>query len=78
MPLYATVVFLIPDGHPPFITRNLLRAWEQQQVKERQQAEVRRAREQQVQQQVARCLAAYTSGGNRGTLAPQRKLEELR
>ncbi|EDL33119.1 mCG11735, partial [Mus musculus] len=59
-------------------TRNLLRAWEQQQVKERQQAEVRRAREQQVQQQVARCLAAYTSGGNRGTLAPQRKLEELR
>uniref|UniRef100_A0A8C6GDG8 Testis specific 10 interacting protein n=1 Tax=Mus spicilegus TaxID=10103 RepID=A0A8C6GDG8_MUSSI len=59
-------------------TRNLLRAWDQQQVKERQQAEVRRAREQQVQQQVARCLAAYTSGGNRGTLAPQRKLEELR
>ncbi|GAB1302041.1 Testis-specific 10-interacting protein [Apodemus speciosus] len=59
-------------------TRNLLRAWEQQQVKERQQAELRRAREHQVQQQVARCLAAYTPGGNRGALGPQRKLEELR
>ncbi|XP_063124302.1 testis-specific protein 10-interacting protein isoform X5 [Rattus norvegicus] len=59
-------------------TRNLLQAWEQQQLKEKQQAEMRRAREQQVQQQVARCLAAYTPGGNRGTLGPQRKLEELR
>ncbi|XP_028626877.1 testis-specific protein 10-interacting protein [Grammomys surdaster] len=59
-------------------TRNLLRAWEQQQMKERQQAEIRRAREHQVQQQVARCLAAYTPGGNRAALGPQRKLEELR
>ncbi|XP_032747029.1 testis-specific protein 10-interacting protein isoform X3 [Rattus rattus] len=59
-------------------TRNLLQAWEQQQLKEKQQAEMRRAREQQVQQQVARCLAAYTPGGNRGTLGAQRKLEELR
>ncbi|NP_001004278.2 testis-specific protein 10-interacting protein isoform 1 [Rattus norvegicus] len=67
-----------PHGHPPFLTRNLLQAWEQQQLKEKQQAEMRRAREQQVQQQVARCLAAYTPGGNRGTLGPQRKLEELR
>lgn len=67
-----------PHGHPPFLTRNLLQAWEQQQLKEKQQAEMRRAREQQVQQQVARCLAAYTPGGNRGTLGAQRKLEELR
>uniref|UniRef100_A0A0H2UHU3 Testis specific 10 interacting protein n=2 Tax=Rattus norvegicus TaxID=10116 RepID=A0A0H2UHU3_RAT len=60
------------------LRKNLLQAWEQQQLKEKQQAEMRRAREQQVQQQVARCLAAYTPGGNRGTLGPQRKLEELR
>ncbi|XP_032747028.1 testis-specific protein 10-interacting protein isoform X2 [Rattus rattus] len=60
------------------LRKNLLQAWEQQQLKEKQQAEMRRAREQQVQQQVARCLAAYTPGGNRGTLGAQRKLEELR
>ncbi|XP_052568276.1 LOW QUALITY PROTEIN: testis-specific protein 10-interacting protein [Peromyscus californicus insignis] len=59
-------------------TRNLLQAWEQQQLEERQQAEMRRVREHQVQQQVARCLAAYTPRGNRGALAAQRKLEELR
>ncbi|CAH6793540.1 Tsga10ip [Phodopus roborovskii] len=59
-------------------TRNLLQAWERQQLEERQQAEMRRAREHQVQQQVARCLAAYTPRGSRGALAAQRKLEELR
>ncbi|XP_006056496.2 testis-specific protein 10-interacting protein isoform X1 [Bubalus bubalis] len=59
-------------------TRNLLRAWELQQREERQQAEVRRAREQRVQHQVARCLAAYAPRGSRGPGAAQRKLEELR
>uniref|UniRef100_A0A8C6DCQ8 Testis specific 10 interacting protein n=1 Tax=Moschus moschiferus TaxID=68415 RepID=A0A8C6DCQ8_MOSMO len=59
-------------------TRNLLRAWERQQREERQQAEVRRAREQRVQHQVARCLAAYAPRGSRGPGAAQRKLEELR
>ncbi|CAI9167204.1 unnamed protein product [Rangifer tarandus platyrhynchus] len=59
-------------------TRNLLRAWERQQQEERQQAEVRRAREQRVQHQVARCLAAYAPRGSRGPGAAQRKLEELR
>ncbi|XP_055466495.1 testis-specific protein 10-interacting protein [Psammomys obesus] len=59
-------------------TRNLLQAWELQHLKERQQAEFRRAREQQVQQQVARCLAAYTPRENKGALAAQRKLEDLR
>ncbi|KAL1787864.1 testis-specific protein 10-interacting protein [Sigmodon hispidus] len=60
------------------VTRNLLQAWEQQQLEEQQQAELRRAREHQVQKQVARCLAAYTPRGSRGALAAQRKLEELR
>ncbi|XP_052518375.1 testis-specific protein 10-interacting protein [Budorcas taxicolor] len=59
-------------------TRNLLRAWERQQREEQQQAEVRRAREQRVQHQVARCLAAYVPRGSRGPGAAQRKLEELR
>ncbi|KAM7329739.1 hypothetical protein ACRRTK_011352 [Alexandromys fortis] len=59
-------------------TRNLLQAWERQQLEERQQAEMRRAREHQVQQKVARCLAAYTPRGSRGALTAQRKLEELR
>ncbi|EGV99357.1 U4/U6.U5 tri-snRNP-associated protein 1 [Cricetulus griseus] len=59
-------------------TRNLLQAWERQQLEERQQAEMRRAREHQVQQQVARCLAAYTPRGSKGALAAHRKLEELR
>ncbi|XP_070215477.1 testis-specific protein 10-interacting protein [Bos mutus] len=59
-------------------TRNLLRAWELQQREEQQQAEVRRAREQRVQHQVARCLAAYAPRGSRGPGAAQRKLEELR
>lgn len=75
---WPSLKLLIPQGHPPFLTRNLLRAWEQQQMKEKQQAEIRRAREHHVQQQVARCLAAYTPGGNRAALGPQRKLEELR
>ncbi|XDC86330.1 hypothetical protein R6Z07F_017503 [Ovis aries] len=59
-------------------TRNLLRAWERQQREEQQQAEVRQAREQRVQHQVARCLAAYVPRGSRGPGAAQRKLEELR
>uniref|UniRef100_F1RU29 Testis specific 10 interacting protein n=1 Tax=Sus scrofa TaxID=9823 RepID=F1RU29_PIG len=59
-------------------TRSLLQAWERQQLEELQQAELRRAREQRVQQQVARCLAAYAPRGSRGPGAAQRKLEELR
>ncbi|KAF5920882.1 hypothetical protein HPG69_006193 [Diceros bicornis minor] len=59
-------------------TRSLLQAWERQQREERRQAELRRAREQQVQQQVARCLAAYAPRGSRGPGAAQHKLEELR
>ncbi|XP_054426668.1 testis-specific protein 10-interacting protein [Pteronotus mesoamericanus] len=59
-------------------TRSLLQTWEQQRRQERQQAELRRAREQRVQQQVARCLAAYAPRGSRGPGASQRKLEELR
>ncbi|XP_051001857.1 LOW QUALITY PROTEIN: testis-specific protein 10-interacting protein [Acomys russatus] len=58
--------------------RNLMQSLERQQLKEKQQAEVRRARERQVQQQVARCLAAYSPKGRRGALAAQHKLEELR
>lgn len=61
-----------------FHPRNLLQAWERQQLEELQQAELRRAREQRVQQQVARCLAAYAPRGSRGPGAAQRKLEELR
>lgn len=60
------------------LPRSLLQAWEQQQQEERQLAERRRAREQRVQQQVSRCLAAYAPRGSRGPGASQRKLEELR
>uniref|UniRef100_G3R1Z7 Testis specific 10 interacting protein n=1 Tax=Gorilla gorilla gorilla TaxID=9595 RepID=G3R1Z7_GORGO len=59
-------------------TRSLLQAWERQRQEERQQAELRRARTQHVQRQVARCLAAYVPRGSRGPGAAQRKLEELR
>ncbi|XP_045871716.1 testis-specific protein 10-interacting protein [Meles meles] len=59
-------------------TRRLLQAWERQQQEERQQAELRRAREQRVQQHVARCLAACAPRGSRGPGATQRKLDELR
>ncbi|KAM5248456.1 testis-specific protein 10-interacting protein [Ctenodactylus gundi] len=59
-------------------TRNLLQAWERQQQDDRQQAVQRRAREQHVQQQVARCLAAYKPQRSQGPGAMQRKLEELR
>ncbi|XP_068412001.1 testis-specific protein 10-interacting protein isoform X2 [Eschrichtius robustus] len=59
-------------------TRNRLRAWERLQQEGRQQAELRRAREQRVQRQVAHCLAAYVPRGSRGPGAAQRKLEELR
>ncbi|XP_016041663.2 testis-specific protein 10-interacting protein, partial [Erinaceus europaeus] len=59
-------------------TRSLLQAWERQWREERQQAELRRAREQRVQQQVARCLAAYAPRGARGPGATQRRLEELK
>nr|XP_045228087.1 testis-specific protein 10-interacting protein isoform X3 [Macaca fascicularis] len=59
-------------------TRSLLQAWERQRQEERQQAELRRARTQHVQRQVARCLAAYAPRGSRGPGAAQRKLEELR
>ncbi|KAM6160902.1 testis-specific protein 10-interacting protein [Erethizon dorsatum] len=59
-------------------TRNLLQAWERQQQEDRQQAELRRAREQRVQQQVAHCLAAYMPRRSQGPWATQRKLEELR
>ncbi|CAO2584292.1 Testis-specific protein 10-interacting protein, partial [Lemmus lemmus] len=59
-------------------TRNLLQAWERQQLEEQQQTEMRRAQEHQVQQKVARCLAAYTPRGSRGALTAQHKLEELR
>nr|XP_055150325.1 testis-specific protein 10-interacting protein isoform X2 [Symphalangus syndactylus] len=59
-------------------TRSLLQAWERQRQEERQQAELRRARTQHVQRQVARCLAAYAPRGSRGPGAAQHKLEELR
>ncbi|XP_055987545.1 testis-specific protein 10-interacting protein [Sorex fumeus] len=59
-------------------TRNLLRTREQQQQQERQQEEQRRARELRVQQQVARCLAAYTPRASRGCVPAMQKLEELR
>ncbi|XP_062052110.1 testis-specific protein 10-interacting protein [Lepus europaeus] len=59
-------------------TRSLLQAWERQQQEEQHQAELRRAREQRVQQQVARCLATYGSRAGRRPWANQRKLEELR
>ena len=58
--------------------RNRLQAWERLQQEGRQQAELRRAREQRVQRQVAHCLAAYVPRGSRGPGAAQRKLEELR
>nr|XP_023420248.1 testis-specific protein 10-interacting protein [Cavia porcellus] len=59
-------------------TRSLLQAWERQQQEDLQQAELRRAREQRIQQQVARCLAAYMPRRSQGSWAMQRKLEELR
>ncbi|KFO28387.1 Testis-specific protein 10-interacting protein [Fukomys damarensis] len=59
-------------------TRSLLQAWERQQQEDLQQAELRRAREQHIQQQVARCLAAYVPRRSQGAWATQRKLEELR
>uniref|UniRef100_G1R1Y1 Testis specific 10 interacting protein n=1 Tax=Nomascus leucogenys TaxID=61853 RepID=G1R1Y1_NOMLE len=59
-------------------TRSLLQAWERQRQEERQQAELRRARTQHVQRQVARCLAAYAPRGSRGPGVAQHKLEELR
>ncbi|XP_075401210.1 testis-specific protein 10-interacting protein [Tenrec ecaudatus] len=59
-------------------TRSLLQSWERQQEEERQRALLRRAREQQVKQQVARCLAAYAPRRSRGPSAAQRKLEEMR
>ncbi|XP_004627415.1 testis-specific protein 10-interacting protein [Octodon degus] len=59
-------------------TRNLLQAWERQRQEDLQQAELRRAREQLVQQQVARCLASYVPRRNKGAWASQCKLEELR
>ncbi|CAO2584290.1 Testis-specific protein 10-interacting protein [Lemmus lemmus] len=69
---------LIPHEPLPFLPRNLLQAWERQQLEEQQQTEMRRAQEHQVQQKVARCLAAYTPRGSRGALTAQHKLEELR
>ncbi|XP_045153096.1 testis-specific protein 10-interacting protein [Echinops telfairi] len=59
-------------------TRSLLQSWEKQQEEERQRALLRRAREQQVKQQVARCLAAYAPRRSHGPSAAQRKLEEMR
>ncbi|XP_036909147.1 testis-specific protein 10-interacting protein isoform X2 [Sturnira hondurensis] len=59
-------------------TRSLLQAWERQQQVQQQQAELRRARELRVQQQVAHCLAAYAPRGSRGPGAARQKLEELR
>ncbi|XP_029414072.1 testis-specific protein 10-interacting protein [Nannospalax galili] len=59
-------------------TKNLLQAWEYQLLEEQQQAQIRRAREHHVQQQVARCLAAYIPQGSQGALIAQRKPEELR
>ncbi|XP_006893482.1 PREDICTED: testis-specific protein 10-interacting protein [Elephantulus edwardii] len=59
-------------------TRSLLASWERQQQEEQQRAELRQAREQRMQQQVARCLATYTPRGTGGPAAAQRKLEELR
>lgn len=67
-------ILFFPSPYP----RSLLQAWEWQQQEERQQAELRRAREQRVQRQVARCLAAYAPRGTQGPGAVQRKLEELR
>lgn len=64
----------LSSPHP----RNRLQAWEQQQQEKRQQAELRRAREQRLQQRLAQCLAAYIPRGSRGPGAAQRKLEELR
>ncbi|XP_054553437.1 testis-specific protein 10-interacting protein isoform X2 [Talpa occidentalis] len=57
---------------------SLLQEWERQEQEEQLQAELRRARVQRVQQQVARCLAAYEPSGGRGPRATQRKVEELR
>ncbi|XP_006861133.1 PREDICTED: testis-specific protein 10-interacting protein [Chrysochloris asiatica] len=59
-------------------TRSLLQSRERQLQEEQHQAQVRCAREQRVQQQVARCLAAYAPRGNRRPGTAQRKLEELR
>ncbi|KAM9221897.1 testis-specific protein 10-interacting protein [Dugong dugon] len=59
-------------------TRSLLKSWERQQQEEQQRAELRRAREHRVQQQVARCLAAYAPRGSRRPTATRCKLEELR
>ncbi|XP_049636832.1 testis-specific protein 10-interacting protein [Suncus etruscus] len=59
-------------------TRSLLKTREQQQKQERLQEQQRRTRELYVQQQVARCLAAYTPRASRASRSSLQKLEELR
>ncbi|XP_048365567.1 testis-specific protein 10-interacting protein [Sphaerodactylus townsendi] len=57
--------------------RQLLLEWERRERQEKLRAEFRRLKEQQVQQEVAKCLAAYRSPGH-PALIVQKKRKELR
>ncbi|XP_053133284.1 testis-specific protein 10-interacting protein isoform X2 [Hemicordylus capensis] len=57
--------------------RLLLREWERRERLEKRRAETRRSKEQQVQREVAKCLAAYKTTG-RSVMSAQRRREELR
>ncbi|XP_063001955.1 testis-specific protein 10-interacting protein [Elgaria multicarinata webbii] len=57
--------------------RLLLLEWERQERQEKRRAEVRRVKEQQVQREVAKCLATYRTRGH-PTVSFQRRREELR
>ncbi|KAJ7307467.1 hypothetical protein JRQ81_009488 [Phrynocephalus forsythii] len=57
--------------------RLLLSEWERREQQDKRRAELRRAKERQVQQDVARCLATYRAPG-RSPASFQRRREELR
>nr|XP_056709407.1 testis-specific protein 10-interacting protein [Euleptes europaea] len=57
--------------------RLLLLEWERRERQEKLRAELRRIKEQQVQREVAKCLAAYRSPGN-SAMSFQKRKEELR
>ncbi|KAL8184108.1 UNVERIFIED_CONTAM: hypothetical protein K2H54_006778 [Gekko kuhli] len=57
--------------------RLLLLEWERREQQEKWRAELRRIKEQQVQREVAKCLAAYRSPGH-SAMSVQKRREELR
>ncbi|XP_042295511.1 testis-specific protein 10-interacting protein [Sceloporus undulatus] len=77
-----------PDFSPPVMhtkasdkrqeaNRLLILEWERRERQEKRRAELRRAKQQQVQRDVAKCLATYRTQG-RSPMSIQRRREELR